>query len=233
MIVVVKSGGRQPAVGVGNAPATPIPHTFGDTRLVRKQERRASARRGRGKLVCADESVLVRRAADGVWGNRRCIRVNCCHGGLTPPALGCTHAYRRRCAVAIRYGVLFHASIAARTLADEKTIFAMHKRTSGSRAAGVSPPWAWVTHLQGRFRKVAGDCRQCAHERRCSRVQRCREGPTLIPAPALRDFQSLSSRAGFPRGANAPRSCTAMRTSGGEKTIFAMHKRTLAQERRA
>jgi hypothetical protein len=123
--------------------------------------------------------------------------------------------------------------IAARTLADEKTIFAMHERTLGSRAAGVSPPWAWVTHLQRRFRKVAGDCRQCAHERRCSRVQRCRKGPTLVPAPTFRDFQSLSSRAGFPRGAYAPRSCIAARTLADEKTIFAMHKRTLAQERRA
>jgi hypothetical protein len=100
-------------------------------------------------------------------------------------------------------------------------------------AAGVSPPWAWVTHLQRRFCKVAGDCRRCAYERQRIRVERCRKGPTLVPAPTLRDFQSLSSRAGFPRGANAPRSCIAARTLVGEKTIFAMHKRTLAQERRA
>jgi hypothetical protein len=31
--------------------------------------------------------------------------------------------------------------VAVRTYADEKTIFAMHIRTSESRAAGVSPPW--------------------------------------------------------------------------------------------
>jgi hypothetical protein len=71
-------------------------------------------------------------------------------------------------------------------------------------AAIVSPPWAWVTHLQGRFRKVAGGRRQCAHERQRIRVQRCRKGPTLIPAPTFRDFQSLSSRAGFPRGLTPP-----------------------------
>jgi len=35
------------------------------------------------------------------------------------------------------------------------------------------------------------------------------------------------------RGAYAPRSCVAVRTSAGETTIFAMHKRTFAQERRA
>jgi hypothetical protein len=51
-------------------------------------------------------------------------------------------------------------------------------------------------------------------------------GLTLLPGPALRDFQSLSSRAGFPRGADAPRSCVGVRTSAGEKTIFAMHKHT-------
>jgi hypothetical protein len=39
------------------------------------------------------------------------------HGGLTPPAL-----------------------VAERTFVGEKTIFAMHERTS-TRAAGVSPPW--------------------------------------------------------------------------------------------
>jgi hypothetical protein len=36
-----------------------------------------------------------------------------------------------------------------------------------------------------------------------------------------------------PRGANAPRSCIAMRTSAGEKAICAMYKRTSGQERRA
>jgi IS5 family transposase len=70
-----KSGGRQPAVGVGNAPATPIPHTVANTRLVPKHEGRSSARRGRGKHVCADASVLVRGTAEGVCADRRCIRV--------------------------------------------------------------------------------------------------------------------------------------------------------------
>jgi hypothetical protein len=36
-----KSGGREPAVGIGIALATPIPLTSGDTRHVRRQERRA------------------------------------------------------------------------------------------------------------------------------------------------------------------------------------------------
>jgi hypothetical protein len=37
----------------------------------------------------------------------------------------------------------------------------------------------------------------------------------------------------IPRGAYAPRSCFAMRTSADEKTIFAIHIRTSGQERRA
>jgi hypothetical protein len=108
---------------------------------------------------------------------------------------------------------------------DERT-HSQERRASARR--GVRE-----TRLQQRRLKVAGDCRHYAHERQRIRVERRRKGPTLIPAPALRDFQSLSSRAGFPRGAYAPRSCIAARTLVGEKTIFAMHKRMLAQERRA
>ena len=51
-----KSGGREPAVGVGNALATPIPLTSGDTRHVQRQERRTSARRGCGKLVAQTQA---------------------------------------------------------------------------------------------------------------------------------------------------------------------------------
>jgi hypothetical protein len=44
----------------------------------------------------------------------------------------------------------------------------------------------------------------------------------------------MSSHAeSIPRGAYAPRSCFAMRTSADEKTIFAIHIRTSGQERRA
>jgi hypothetical protein len=43
---------------------------------------------------------------------------------------------------------------------------------------------------------------------------------------------SLQLRLKLPRGAYAPRSCVAVRTSAGETAIFAMYKRTFAQERR-
>jgi hypothetical protein len=53
----------------------------------RPRERRASARRGCAKHVCADTSAPVRRTADSVCADGCCIRVNSPHGGLTPPAL--------------------------------------------------------------------------------------------------------------------------------------------------
>ncbi len=254
--------------------------------------------RGRGKLACPDASVLVRGTADGVCADRCCIRAERRRKGLTPvpaPALRdfqslCSRARFPRGADAPR------SCIAARTLVGEKTIFGMHKRTSGSGAAGVSPPWLgkracntdtaqvrghsssaetraagmsppWLGHTIGVPREASvvqrraitqprealvrppwiceyrtcnaasTKSRQTAEgvcaDRRCIRVERLRKGLTPVPAPALRDFQSLCSRARFPRGADAPRSCVGVRTSAGEKTIFAMHERTLAQERRA
>jgi hypothetical protein len=68
--------------------------------------------------------------------------------------------------------------------------------------------------------------------RRCSSVQRRREGPTVVPTPAFRDFHSLCSRAGLPRGANAPRSCVPVRRSAGEKR-FLRWANAHSQERRA
>jgi hypothetical protein len=91
---------------------------FCDAQTHVQKERRASARRGYEKHVCADTGAVVRRTADGVCADCRCIRVNSCHGGLTPPA----------------------SCVAVRTSAGEKTIFAMHKRTprkSGGRQPAV------------------------------------------------------------------------------------------------
>ena len=119
LTLIRKSGERQPAVGVGNALATPIPLTSGDTRHVRRQERRASARRGYRYRTCSGASTKLLQTPDGACADRRCIRVQAYHGGLTPPAL-----------------VLLRERSPAK-----KTIFAMHKRTSGRGAAGVSPPW--------------------------------------------------------------------------------------------
>jgi hypothetical protein len=102
-------------------PATPIP-------LVRGHSSRAGARSG-GRQPAVGVCLQIPQAlpcqpagrppARCVLGNRRCIRVNRLPRGAYAP---------RSC-------------VGVRTSAGEKTIFAMHKRTSGSGAAGVSPPW--------------------------------------------------------------------------------------------
>jgi hypothetical protein len=122
-------------------------------------------------------------------------------GGLRLLAPGCTHAYPRRCAVAIRNGVLFHASIAVRTSGGEKTIFAMHKRTSGSGAAGVSPPWvgkcasADMTAIR---RQTAGSV--CA-DRRYIRVDSCHGG--LTPPALVLVYERLPTKKRFLRCTDA------------------------------
>jgi hypothetical protein len=58
------------------------------------------------------------------------------HGGLTPPAPGCTHAYRRRFAVAIRKDVLFHT----RSLRPRSCV--VTRRFLGERRGAVTiAPW--------------------------------------------------------------------------------------------
>jgi hypothetical protein len=141
---------------------------------------------------------------------------------------------------------------AMRTSADEKTIFAIHIRTSGQerqasarrgnetllqdgslcvqrttppRAAGVSPPWVCKPRLQ----------LQCDEFRRFEFASAMHPtGAYAFGAFTWSPPRPMSSHAeSIPRGAYAPRSCFAMRTSADEKTIFAIHIRTSGQERRA
>jgi hypothetical protein len=126
-----KSGGRQPAVGVG-------------------------------KRTCNGASTKLQQTPDGTCAVRRCIRVQGEHGGLRPPLL-VVHGFVHR----------------------KSRHFTGTRSRTQTRAAGVSPPWVWATHLQRRFRKVAGGrprfvCRSPVH-----------------------------SRPGRTRGADAPRSCVA------------------------
>jgi hypothetical protein len=127
------------------------------------QERRASARRG----LC---NTNVVRNLPEIRLQARCPN----HGWLTPAAPGCTHACRRGCAVVLCNGVSFptgglrpRSCFAVRTSA-EKAIFAMHIRTSGSRAAGVSPPWLVIpTAVPRKSNVVPGPT---THDRRAAGV---------------------------------------------------------------
>jgi hypothetical protein len=43
-----------------------------------------------GRHLYADTRAIARKTADSMWADHRCHRVQRYHGGLTPPALGCT-----------------------------------------------------------------------------------------------------------------------------------------------
>jgi hypothetical protein len=71
-----------------------------------------------------------------------------CHGGLTPPAPGCTHACRRGCAVVLCNGVSFATGglrppllCCGANVCRRKSEFCDARTHIRSRAAGVSPPW--------------------------------------------------------------------------------------------
>jgi hypothetical protein len=81
------TGGLRPPLLCRGANVRRRKNDFCDAQTHAEKERRASARRGCGKHACADTSALVRRTADGVYADRRCIGVNSFHGGLTPPVL--------------------------------------------------------------------------------------------------------------------------------------------------
>jgi hypothetical protein len=137
------------------------------------------------------------------------------HGGLTPPAL---------------------ALQCERLSAKQRFLRCtnVHSPKSGGRQPAVVLESRWCTQCDfrrgthavhksgGRQPAVARRIRIGRHERHSSADrQRCVCG---LP---------LQLRLKLPRGAYAPRSCVAVRTSAGETTIFAMYKRTFDQERRA
>jgi hypothetical protein len=107
---------------------------------------------------CADERYRnYGRESRGAYAPRSCVaRMRVCwrfavsgaralpnHGGLTPPLLA-VHAFVHR----------------------ESRHYTGTRSRLQTGAAGVSPPWCAGSHLQGRYRKRAGDCRRWAGERR-------------------------------------------------------------------
>jgi hypothetical protein len=94
-------------------------------------------------------------------------------------------------------------------------------RTSAGEKRFLRCTNADPTRSGGRQPAVVRQTRLRRHQRDCSQDRR-----EYVPR------SPLPSCAAIPRGAYAPRSCAAMRTSAGEKTIFAMHRRTSDQERR-
>jgi hypothetical protein len=130
------------------------------------------------------------------------------------------------------------------------------QRTTPPRAAGVSPPWfgnrtcednsahipTRPSHAAPRAASVSQPwvCKP-SPQRQCGEFRGFEFASAMHPrgANAFGAFtwsapRVMSSHAEcIPRGAYAPRSCFAMRTSADEKTIFAIHIRPSGQERRA
>jgi hypothetical protein len=164
--VRIRSGGREPAVGVSIALARALPLSHAGPPRVCMRMAGAFALSGTAK-----GRLLYQRRLSVIFS--RCARVQGCHGGLTPPALvlvyerlsaktrflRCTNARRKRAA-----GVS-PPWLGKRACNTDTAHVRRHSSRAETIAAGVSSPWAWVTHLQRRFRKVAGDCRHYAHER--------------------------------------------------------------------
>jgi hypothetical protein len=212
-----------------------------------------------GKCASADMTAIRRQTAGSVCADRRYIRVDSCHGGLTPPALvlvyerlptkkrflRCTDACspksggrepavgvsialakalpqsRRRppalcsrtpvqCRSFTTAGLRQPLLVARGLFAAKCTLRNAESHMQQERRASARRGCEYRT-CKGASAKSQETARGLCADRRCIRVERRRKGPTLVPAPALRDFQSLCSRAGFPRGADAPRSCIAMR----------------------
>jgi hypothetical protein len=99
------------------------------------------------------------------------------------------------------------------------------RRITPPRAADVSPPWVCKPRLQ----------LQCDEFRRFEFASAMHPtGAYAFGAFTWSPPRPMSSHAEcIPRGAYAPRSCFAVRTSADKKTIFAIHIRTSGQERRA
>ena len=162
-----RSGGRDPAVASGTAPATTIPHTFADDCRTRNQERRASACRGCGYRDCD----AVRRCSVGSlshMGHRHCQRVTVIHGGIMPPALG--PARVRWCcanvcgiflagAVSEPRGAYAPPALVQAPFARRRNCDFHDVQTHMHRSGGRQPAVVLETYLHTRFRNCSADCR--------------------------------------------------------------------------
>jgi hypothetical protein len=175
--------------------ATFLPLTHGRPPTVRVPIAGAVASSGAAK-----GRLLYQRRLSVIFS--RCAPVQGCHGGLTPPAL----------------------VLRCERLPAKNDFCDARVRAHQTRAAGVSPPWAWVTHLQGRYRKRAGDRDRCVGKYPCScdfaTLQETTDtvrasvfaitaaGGASVVLRAIARWHCECACAN-PRGADAPRSCVA------------------------
>ena len=131
--------------------------------------------------------------------------------GLTPPALVLLHECASAGYLRLPPNARYPTTGGSRPplLAVHAFVHCESRHFTGKRwrlqtgAAGVSPPWCAETHLQGRYRKRAGDCHRCAGERH--RNDGRRASVATVPSHCA---VALRIRFRESRGANVPRSCT-------------------------
>jgi hypothetical protein len=211
---VHKSGGRQPAVGVSIALAMKDGFVVSDDR--RYQERRASARRGVRETHLQERRRKVAGDRRHYAHERRCSSASEPTGGLRPPLLYCVANVRRRKNDFFDAQTHAHKSGGRQPAVVRKHLRRLFRK-SPTLIVARQPPWfgnalarASVSHLRGTA--YHGWLTPAA-------LDRMRGGVCTVTL-VFRRFVCV------PRGAYAPRSCIALRTSVGEKTIFSMHKRT-------
>ena len=115
----------------------------------------------------------------------------------------------------------------------QKTIFAMHTRTSSQERGSSARRGYRYRTCKGASTKSRRTADGVCADRCCIRVERLRKGLTPVPAPALRDFQSLCSRARLPRGLTPPALVMLRERLPTRKRLLRCTNARPARERRA
>jgi hypothetical protein len=176
------------------------------------QERRASARRGVRETHLQERRRKVAGDRRHFAHERRCSSASETTGGLRPPLLYCV---ANVCRPKKRFFRCTNArSQERRASARRGCEYRICRAENGFVVATTV-----VTRSGGRQPAVVFGKRTC----RNAAVKSRETAGTLLTSAGV------SAAPAKPRGAYAPRSCIALRTSVGEKTIFSMHKRTLTR----
>jgi hypothetical protein len=100
-----------------------------------------------GRHLYANTRAIARKTADSMWADHRCHRAQRYHGGLTPPALGCTTFVRcekrhSQCANACLQERRASAPVAFRTASASavRRTSAFGSRVLSALHGGLTPP---------------------------------------------------------------------------------------------
>jgi hypothetical protein len=209
-----------------------------------------------GRHVYADTRAIARKTAGSLWADHRCHRVQRYHGGLTPPARGCTTFVRCE----KRHSHCTNAPSQERRASARRgsqnricKCNAMNFRVSNSyaecmlRGAYASRSWSgvralgelWVFHLQIRpehrcvRERAQHTCVFQLQTRYVHHSWRTPSAPGCVCGRCCRCAILADEKDAFPRGAYAPRSCRWYNEHPQEERRFLRCTIARSQERRA